>query len=412
MRDLCRCCVIVVLVLSFLSSSPPALAQLLPLTGATDSNLVRRINSEFKELATSPVGKGGRLVPALLDSLSGLEHNMMYQVYQQLHVIMGDPSVVEALVQALKTNRAETASLILANCRNYRTSFDFSAGQTKEIISAVRTENSTVRQNLAQVLGSISLPGDSSVQETLIGLLQNDPQSQVRSVAAGSLANIGREVYFKKAAPIARAFADALTRDSSPEVRSAAASGLSQMGAKAEPAAAALLTALTDNSAQVRSQVLQSITNIGPACSGCVDELIDMFNGPSDLYRSSRTQVAQALGAIGPAAARAVPLLIPMLRDRSSASVACHALEGIGPDAVSAVPDLCKLLESPFVNDRAAAAKALGAMGAKAKSALPALRKASTDERNGDQPGNAFYNKQVVQEAIYKIEGETGPQAI
>jgi HEAT repeat protein len=224
--------------------------------------------------------------------------------------------------------------------------------------------------------------------------------------AANSLGNIGREVYFKNAKPIAEAFAKSLTEDISPQVRGSAASGLSQMGAKAEPAAPALTKALTDNSSQVRYQVLQSIINIGPACSGCVDELVDMYNGPSDLYRTvTKDRIVQALGAIGPAAAKTVPLMVKMLKDRSTAASAARALGLMGESASAAVPDLTKMLDSPFYQERDAAARALGSIGPKAKPALAALKRASNDDRMAEGNGNATGSKQAAKEAIFKIEG-------
>jgi hypothetical protein len=242
------------------------------------------------------------------------------------------------------------------------------------------------------------------VQDALTRLVISDPQSTVRAAAAASLSTLGREVYFKNAKPIALAFAKVLLEDPAPSVRSAAAAGLAQMGGKAEPAADALKKALTDNSSQVRSQVLQTVINIGPACSGCMDELIDMYNSPNDMYRNfTKDRVIQAFGAIGPGAIKALPLIVVLLKEHSSCMNAANALANFGPAASPAVAELTKVLDSPYSGDRDAAARALGAIGPKAKSALAALRKASDDERSAD--GNHFHNKHTFTEAIMKIEG-------
>jgi len=395
-----------------------ALAQLVPLTGVADGEQLRRINGVFKEITTSPSGEAGKLVPALLDSLGNLDQNAMNQVYQQVQTLLSDPSVVEALVQALKSNNAETASGILANSRNVagraliggvfrhypEGNLDFTAAQVQEIILALGSENRIVRVNLAHVLGNVMLPADTTVQDALIRLLIGDPQSQVRTSAANSLATFGREVYFKNAAPIAMAFAKVLLEDASPTVRSAAAAGLAQMGGKAEPAAAALKKALTDNSSQVRAQVLQTVINIGPAGSACIPELIDMYNAPNDMYRNfTKDRVVQAFGAIGPGALMALPLIVSQLKEHTSCMNAANAISNIGQAASPAVPELIKVLDSPYSGDRDAAARALGAIGPKAKSSLTALRKASDDERSAD--GNHFHNKHTFTEAIMKIEG-------
>lgn len=404
MRFLNRCIAVFCVGLA-LQAIPAAYAQLVELPGV-DAERIKRLNNMFKELTSCRPNQSGQLVPALLDSLSGINQSAMYQVYQQLRPAMEDPSVLEALIQELKSSHAETASALLANCRNYGANMDFSVAQIQEMLAALSSENAIVRRNLAQALISVSLPNDTTVQDALIRLLQTDPQSTVRSQAANSLAHMGREVYFKHAANIAGAFGKALTEDISPQVRSAAASGLAQMGAKAAPAAHLLSKALTDNSSQVRYQVIQSIINIGPPCSECLDELIDMFNGPADSYGgTSKERIMQAFVAMGPAATKALPLIIPMLKERSTASNAARALGNMGATAAPAVPALIKLLDSPYYNERESAARALGSIGPPAKSAVPALRKACNDERNAEGSGDTARARQTAKESILRITG-------
>lgn len=403
---------IAVVALSILISglnSLPSSAQLLNLPGIMDSEQVKRLNNIFKEINTTPQGHAGALVPSLLESLSGLDRRALSEVYPQVRDILQDPSVIYALVQSLKGESAEIASGLLANSKNYGSDFDLNKTEIEDIIIALGSENDTVRKNLAQLLGTVTPPQDSGIHAALIRLLTNDPQSQVRMTAASSLGNLAREAYFKNTAPIAEAFGKVLLEDPSAQVRAAAAGALAQMGGKAEPAAAAICKALSDNSSQVRYQVIQAVINIGPPCANAVNELIDMYNGPSEVYRTtSKERIVTALAAIGPVAAdKTVPLLIQLLGDHTTAASAARSLSSFGPAAEKSVPELTKLLQSAYSADRDAAARALAAIGPKAASALAALKKASLDERHAEgEHYSSSSSKQAARDAILKIAGD------
>ncbi|MBX9690475.1 MAG: HEAT repeat domain-containing protein [Candidatus Obscuribacterales bacterium] len=395
------------LLLSLLISTSNVQAQLVPVNGVLDGEQFKRVNNILQELGSAPSGSGGKLIPALLDSFSNLSQSQLYQVYQQMKGLLTEPAVLDALVQELKGSRAEMASNLLFHCRQYG-SYDLNLEQIQEVTAGFASENALVRENLAHLLNSVTTAGDSGVQPALIKVLISDPSSKVRMTAAQSLGNLGREVYFKNSEAIALALAKALSDDPSPQVRSNAASGLAQMGGKAAPAAPILRVALTDNSSMVRSQVLQSVINIGSPCAACVDELIDMLKAPNDPYLgSSKHRVLQALAAIGPAASKAMPQILPLLQEKNNASYAAGALAAFGESALPAVPQLAKLLDSPFSEEREAAARALGGIGPKARSALAALRKAASDERNVQGYGNARASKQAALEAIARILGES-----
>lgn len=387
----------------------PANAQLLSLPGIMESEQVRRLNNIFKEINTTPQGHAGALVPSFLDSLSGLDRHALSGIYPQMKELLTDPSVIYALVQALKSERAELASGLLANCRNYGSDYDLTKSEIDDIIIALGSENATVRKDLAQLLGTITPPQDSGIHAALIRLLASDPQAQVRQTAATSLGNIGREAYFKNTNQIAEAFGKSLLEDPSLQVRSAVASALAQMGGKAAPAAEAICKALSDNSSQVRYQALQAVINIGPPCAAAVNELIDMYNGPTEVYRTtSKERIVTALAAIGPAAAdKTIPLLIQLLGEHSTAASAARSLAGFGPAAEKAVPELTKLLQSPYYSDRDAAARALAAIGPKAGAAVAALKKASLDDRHAEgEHYSSSSAKQAAREALLKITGE------
>lgn len=405
-----------------------AFAQLVAIPGVLEGEQVKHLNNIFKEIETTPTGKAGALVPALLESLSGMEKRGMYEVYNQLRTVVTDPSVVHALVAALKTDKSPLAAALLNQSKQHGADFDLSETEIKEIIVALGSEDAEQRKNLAQLLGMQMPASDIGVHGALIRLMTSDPQSQVRMQAAQSLGNIGREAYFKNTIPIAEAYGKVMLSDPSPQVRSAAASGLSQMGEKAAPAAASLNAALRDNSSQVRYQVLQTIIHLGPRADACLDELVDMFNGPKDNYHSvNKERILQAFCAIGPDCAdKVLPLIIPLIKPRQNENTAdgyhrqnnegvaaCRAVAVFGPKAVAAVPALTKMLDSPYFGDRDAAAKALGALGPDAKTAVAALKKAANDERHAEQSGHhpSYVDnaKQAARDAIFKISGEKIP---
>jgi HEAT repeat protein len=123
------------------------------------------------------------------------------------------------------------------------------------------------------------------------------------------------------------------------------------LAAVGKPAIASLITALADESPQVRGTAAEALGRIGPEAEPAVDRLIELLGDDSE-YTSQmgcmrfqpqvRTQAARALGRIGPAAAAALPLLILLLEDESLCDVAATAIGGIGPQARSALPDLLR----------------------------------------------------------------------
>lgn len=399
-----------ILLLAALSLAQPAsLAQLVALPGILEGEQLKRINDIYGEVTSSATGQAGKLIPAFLDSLSTVDQRAMSQTYHQMRELLNDPSVLEALVQALKTNRAELASNILYSCRSYGSNAaDYTTPQIQELAASLSNPNATVRKNICSLLMNVSPPNDTSIQTALIQAMVSDPSAQVRQAAANSLGHFGREVYFKNATPIAEAYAKVLAEDSNAQVRSAAASGLSQMGGKATPAAKALCKALTDNSSQVRSQVLQSIINVGPPCAAAIPELIDMWNAPNDPYmHNSKDRLVQAFAAIGTdAAVKAIPLMATQLKEHNSVNAVAGAFAKMGPDAAPAVPQLVKALDTPYCYDRECVARALGAIGPAAKPAVEALKKACRDDRTAEGSGSADSAKRSAREALFKITGE------
>ena len=145
-----------------------AQTQAFTLPGVSDAEQQQRINNIYQEFSTSQPGQAGSLVPAFLETLTGLNQAALYQVYNHFLKVLNVPSVQDAMVQALKTNRAEIASVLLVDCANNGDGLELSAAQTQAIISMLSCDNQNVRCNLAQILSNVSSPGDNKVREALI----------------------------------------------------------------------------------------------------------------------------------------------------------------------------------------------------------------------------------------------------
>ena len=114
------------------------------------------------------------------------------------------------------------------------------------MLGALDANNSIVRKNVALMLPRMSVSGNLPSQEALIKLLSTDPQEDVRTSAAIALGEIGSNVYSQTTI-----------------VRDVAATGLAQMGHKAELAAPILSNALKSDSLTIRCWTVETICNIG-----------------------------------------------------------------------------------------------------------------------------------------------------
>jgi HEAT repeat protein len=361
------------------------------------------IQAVLNEMRTAASGSKGKLVPALLQTISSADENTKSHLHFYIRDEASDPSAILALVQALSGKDAESAARVLSVSSRYAV-FSLPTGSSAWLLQALSSHSPVVRQNVVAVLGR-DQSKDPAVKPALIKALETDDTAAVRKEAAYSLGSIGREEYFKHSATTVAALSNALEHDSDPEVRAHAALAFGMIGQKAGPGAKALTAALRDDSSSVRFRVLESLGKIGPEASIAITELVDILNGPDERLGmgSSKYYACYALEQIGPTAKNAVPSLVKILKEPDMARSAASALAGIGPAAAPAVPDLIALLKQPNYDKRDAAARALGAIGPKAKVALPDLEMAANDDSNELGAGNTNSAKRAAREAILKI---------
>jgi hypothetical protein len=134
--------------------------------------------------------------------------------------------------------------------------------------------------------------------------------------------------------------------DGAPDVRSAAAASLAQMGQSAAAAIPALRKALSDSNPRARDTAAIALRAMGPKAAAAIPELIQALHDPVAYVRAP---AAEALGSIGGAAAPAVPALLELLQSHKEegyvrTSVA-YALGDIGPSAKDALEVLKQLLQ-------------------------------------------------------------------
>jgi hypothetical protein len=166
------------------------------------------------------------------------------------------------------------------------------------------------------------------------------------------------------------------------EKRVAAIDGLGKAGPKAQAAVPALLEALADPDAMVRSAAAFSLGFIHSDAPAVVPALTRAL---ADTDKFVRSAAANGLEFFGPQARDAVPELTRALDDAfaPTRSAAARALTMVGPDAKRAAAKLIGLLADADKYTRSAAALALGAVGAAADEAVPALARVVGDEYVG-----------------------------
>lgn len=136
---------------------------------------------------------------------------------------------------------------------------------------------------------------------------------------------------------------------------------------------------------------------LGPVASQHLPELIVCLT--NDSRSEVRLVAAGALGGIGPGASLAVPALLGALKD-SEWRVrfnALSALDTIHPKLDAVLTNLIESLEDSQSPCRASAAEALGNYGAAASAAIPALKRALT-------------NNSAAKSALSRIESKSAAE--
>lgn len=282
----------------------------------------------------------------------------------------------------------------------------------------------------------------------LIRLL-DDPEGGTRATAADTLRAIGKDATAAIPKLVERLGEGELPRISTElpisDVGVHAAHALGEMGKDAVPF---LLPCLTNKRSAVRSNAACALLRIGPDASSAVTPLIGQLKDRDWLVRQC---AAEALGSIRSKPDQTIPALIESLKDKNfnvrriaAASLgkvrpttpvavealtsalddeegdvqheAAEALANLGSDAVPAVPALAEMLRCREVYVQGhpgvfrpvaeTAARALGAIGPRAKNAMQALL-----EIIGDRNGTYELLLPEVERDNYQVRGQAATAA-
>jgi HEAT repeat protein len=166
----------------------------------------------------------------------------------------------------------------------------------------------------------------------------------------------------------------AALKDEDVLVRLGCASVLGNLGTSGVEAMPALIEVLGDVESRVAKMAGEALVKMRPHSVGPLAKALG-----SD-QANVRLQAAQALEAIGPEAKHAVPALAKLLNtDGEESTVRIKVAQALVRIGEPSVPSLVEALKHAKEEVRLLAATALGEIGADAKPALPALRKAADD---------------------------------
>jgi HEAT repeat protein len=150
--------------------------------------------------------------------------------------------------------------------------------------------------------------------------------------------------------------------------------------------APALVKALDHDNLQLRTQVLGSIGQLGPAAKAAVPKLTELAKG-GDV--PLRFQAIAALWQIGPDARPAAAVLVENLKDPNASVVnqSLNALRGIQPDPKTVVPALQEMLKNSNGYQRSILADLIASLDPANKEVVPVLIELLGDRQFG--PGAA-----------------------
>jgi hypothetical protein len=239
-------------------------------------------------------------------------------------------------------------------------------GMVPGLKEAIRSEKENVRIAAFQVLGEMQ-PGTVDLIEDLKAGV-TDSNGFVRSAACKSLGNLGAD-----AAPATQALMEGLRHDDR-FTRRGAAEALASIGPAAKAAVAALKGALEkEKSKDVRESLLTAMVEV---------DLEGVAAGAMERVAEDQRDLVKKVG--NPKA------------DPSGAAAAAAALGAKGAAAREAIPALMLALRSPSKQVRVAAIKALGGMSPHSRIASPALVRAAGDPEEEV--------RQAAEQALQRIE--------
>lgn len=287
-------------------------------------------------------------------------------------------------------------------------------GAAKAIGGMLKSENARERYQAAEALARLGPDARDAVPALIVALKNPELKSNIGHPVFKALQNLGpaakdavpvileelktaSEYYagglieiLGRIGPAAKAGVPqvaAYLTDKSPFTRSKAARALAGIGTEAKEAVPALKKLLTDESPMARVWGLCALGRVTGDVKTSVAKLVELLKEDEE-EDFGNMYVLEALALFGPEARPARDLLIAAVASEKiypgPRKYAVQALGQLTEDAAVIVPKMIGLLDQPgegFArSDRCgAAAEVLGALGPKAKDALPQLRRLAAD---------------------------------
>ncbi|MEN6449315.1 MAG: HEAT repeat domain-containing protein, partial [Thermoguttaceae bacterium] len=239
---------------------------------------------------------------------------------------------------------------------------------TEYLVNRLKDEDAFVRAAAARALAA--LPPAPEITMPIWEKAFQDSDATTVQYALDAMAAMG--------APAVPRLVDSLKHEN---VRRQVIYILGQIGPDAAPATPALVALIGDKDERIAREAVLALAKIGPGAKAAVPSLVAALEQGDN---PNAGPIIYALGRIGPDAAAAEPVLTGLLGDSNQklAVASGWALVQIHPSeevAAKAVPVLTAGLKNEMPLARCGAAEALGNLGSFAKSAAPALKKATED---------------------------------
>ncbi|WP_406700110.1 HEAT repeat domain-containing protein [Singulisphaera sp. Ch08] len=321
---------------------------------------------------------GGGAIGPLLVSLRSVP-SLTKEQRDQLPLVLATigPSTIPALVRHLHDPQEHVRAVAVAALGL------LNAGDTLPLLAALSQDPSAlVRQSVAEALGTL---GTARAKST-VGARVRDRRRWLRGRALASwLARRRRATPTpppRDPVELAVETLESALTDDSAAVRTQAVRGLGRIGTPAANVVPGLIRLLKDADESVRCEAAEALGLVGGSEKVTVPALIELLEDASSPVKAA---AARALGSLNKLASPAVPSLVPLLQDRDELvrTAAAEAIARVGPLNEAATETLAEGLESPDTVVRAQTAEALGTIGAAAEETAPALIEAMEDENDG-----------------------------
>lgn len=337
----------------------------------SDDELVRYLSA----VALERIGADARpAIPVLIDAVKKKQVGTSSEAAEALgNIGSEDAAVVSALVEALDGDLVLKLAAIDALVK-------IGPSGRQALMNRLKSADSAQRLLVLEALTHFS--DDAKDLEAPIRLFLADPDPKNRIAAIQSLGRFSRNI---------PTFIEPLCEqldDVDSNVKLAAMEAIGRLGWKANAAVPWLKKLLDDQDSTVSETALLTLAKVSPQSLFAVQVLIMELAKPDTRAQS---HAAQRLAYMGPKAIDALPALLPLLEseDLQVRLNTAKAVWRIGGDADLVVPVLIEVYESADSSPthafslRYGAATTLGEMGRAASAAIPMLREAQNEDKQG-----------------------------